>query len=221
MKGFVWSGNKAGHKNPNIRKCYVADATAIEKGEPIVYTAGTGVAAITAPTVFDDPIYGVSAQEKAANDGVTAIDIVEASPYDIFKYKCSVVYTLTGGSTTTAVESSLQPQTINKFWAGGAIRIVTCAADSSLVGRIVRISDSTGATGSLALAETLPAALAANDTIQICPGYMAHDYLGYDLDANSMNPDWDAVGGKVLRVYDTNPETMEVRFTFERHANVS
>lgn len=220
MKGFTWAGNKAGHKNPNIRKCYVPDATAIEKGEPIIYTAGTGVAVIAAPTDFDDPIYGVSLVEKAANDGVTQIDVVEASPYDVFKYKCSKVYTLTGGSTSTAVDSSIVPQTDN-FWIGGAIRIVTCAADSSLVGRIVKIADSTGSTGSLALAETLPAALASGDTIQLCPGYMAHYYLGYDLGSDSMNPDWDAIGGNVLRIYDTNPDAMEARFTFERHADVS
>lgn len=170
--------------------------------------------------LFDDPIYGVSEVEKAASDGVTDIDIVEASPYDIFKYKCSKVYTLTGGGTTTAVDSSLVPQT-NSFWKGGAIRIVTCAADSSLVGRIIKISDSTGSSGTLTLAETLPAALAASDTIQICPGYMAHDYLGYDLDSDSMNPDWDAIGGNILRIYDTNPDVMEMRFTFERHTNAS
>jgi hypothetical protein len=220
MKGFTWSGNKAGHKTPSIRKCYVADATAIEKGEPIIYTPGTGVAPITAPDDFDNPIYGVSTVEKAANDGVTEIEIVEASPYDIFKYKCTKVYTATGGSTTTCVDSSLVPATDN-FWIGGAIRIVTCAADSSLVGRIVKISDSTGTGGTLTLAETLPAALASGDTFQLCPGYMAHDYLGYDLDSDSMNPDWDAVGGNVLRIHDTNPDAMEVRFTFERHADVS
>lgn len=220
MKGFTWSGNKTGHKNPNIRKRYVADATAIEKGEPIIYTAGTGVAAISAPTDFDDPIYGVSMVEKAANDGTTEIDVVEASPYDIFKYKCTKEYTLTGGSTTTAVDSSIVPQTDN-FWIGGAIRITACAADSSLVGRVVKISDSTGGTGTLTLAETLPAALASGDKIQLCPGYMAHDYLGYDLDSDSMNPDWDAIGGLVLRIYDTNPDAMECRFTFERHADVS
>lgn len=220
MKGFTWSGNKAGHKTANLRKCYVPDATAIEKGEPIIYTPGTGVAPITAPTDFDDPIYGVSTVEKAANDGKTLIEIVEASPYDIFKYKCSKIYTMTGGSTTTCVDSSLVPQT-DDFWIGGAIRIVTCAANSALVGRIVRISDSTGATGTLTLAETLPSALAANDTYQLCPGYMAHDYLGYDLDAGSINPDWDAIGGNVLRIYDTDPDKMEIRVTFERHADVS
>lgn len=220
MKGFIWSGNKAGHKNPSIRSCDIPDATAIEKGEPIIFTPGTGVAVIAAPTDFDDPIYGVSKVEKAANDGKTKIDIIEASPYDIFKYKCTKVYTMTGGSTTTCVDSSLVPQT-DDFWIGGAIRIVTCAADSSLVGRVVKISDSTGATGTLTLAETLPSALAANDTYQLCPGSKAHDYLGYDLDSDSMNPDWDAIGGNVLRIYDTNPDNMECRFTFERHANVT
>ncbi|MFW9968627.1 MAG: hypothetical protein ACFFDF_00405 [Candidatus Odinarchaeota archaeon] len=220
MKGFKWSGNKAGHKNPNVRKMYVADGTAIEKGEPIIYTQGTGVASIAAPTDFDDPIYGVSSIEKVASDGVTSIDITEASPYDIFKYKCTKVYTLTDGSTTTALDSSLLPN-VNSFWKGGAIRIVTCAADSSLVGRVIKISDSTGATGTLTLDETLTSTLAAGDTIQICPGYMAHDYLGYDLDSDSMNPDWEATGGNVLRIYDSNPDTMECRFTFERHANVS
>lgn len=220
MKGFNWSGNKAGHKNPNIRKMYVPDATAIEHGEPIIYTQGTGIAVVAAPTDFDDPIYGVSAVEKAASDGTTSIDIVEASPYDIFKYKCAKTYTLTGGGTTTAVVASLMPQ-VNSFWMGGAIKIIACAADSSLNGRVVKISDSTGSSGTLTLAETLTAALASGDTIHLCPGYMAHDYLGYDLDSDSMNPDFAAVGGNILRIYDTNPDAMEFRVTFERHANAS
>jgi len=220
MKGFNWSGNKAGHKTANVRKMYVPDATAIEKGEPTIYTQGTGVAVVAAPTAFVVPIFGVSMVEKAASDGTTYIDVAEASPYDIFKYKCAKVYTLTGGSTTTAVDSSLVPQT-NSFWKNGAIKIVTCAADSSLVGRVVNISDSTGSSGTLTLAETLPAALASGDTINICPGEFAHDYLGYDMDSNAINPDWDAIGGKVLRIYDTNPDAMEMRFTFERHVDAS
>lgn len=219
MKGFNWAGDLNGHKNPIIRKLYVPDATAIEKGEPINYTPGTGVAVLAAPTDFDDPIDGVSLVEKAANDGVTEID-VSVSPTAIYKYKCTKEYTLTGGSTTTAIDSSLQPQT-NSFWKGGAIRITACAADSSLVGRIVKIADSTGATGTLTLAETLPAALAAGDKIQLCPGFMAHNYLGYDLDADVMNPDWDAVGGNVLRIYSTNPDTMEIFVIFEKYAVVS
>ena len=170
-------------------------------------------------TRLDDPVLMVSVNEKAASDGQTELEAVPTEGM-VFKYKCDKVYTLTGGSTTTAVDSSLQPQTDN-FWIGGAIKIVSCAADSELNGRIVKISDSTGATGTLTLAETLPAALAASDTINICPGNYAHEYLGYDLTADAMDIDFDAIGGNVLRIHDTNPETMEMFVRFEKHANVS
>jgi hypothetical protein len=218
MKGFNWAGDLNGHKTPIVRKMYIPTATAIEKGEPINYTPGTGVVVLAGPTDFDDPIDGVSMQEHAANSG-TELE-VSVSPTSIYKYKAAKTYTMTGGSTTTAVDSSLVPQTDN-FWIGGSIKIIACAADSSLNGRIVKISDSTGATGTLTLAETLPAALASGDTYQLCPGYMAEGYLGYDLDSDAMNPDYDAIGGNVLRILYSNPDTMETYFVFERHANVS
>lgn len=219
MKGFNWAGDLNGHKNPIIRKFYVPDATAIEKGEPVSYTQGTGIIVLAGPTDLDDPILGVSMQEKAASDGTTWIE-VSVSPTAIYKYKAAKEYTLTGGSTTTAVDSSLVPQTDN-FFIGGAIQIVSCAADSSLNGRVVKISDSTGATGTLTLAETLPATLASGDTIKICLGYMAADHLGYDLDSDAMNPDFDADGGNVLRFLYSNPDTMEMFFVFEKSAIVS
>jgi len=218
MKGFNWAGDLNGHKNPLVRKVYIPTATAIEKGEPIDYTQGTGVIVLAGPTDFDDPIFGVSMQEHAANSGTTLE--ISYSPSAIYKYKAAKTYTMTGGSTLTCVDSSLVPQTDN-FWIGGAIKIISCAADSSLNGRVVKISDSTGSTGSLALAETLPAALASGDTYQLCPGYMAEGYLGYDLDSDAMNPDYDAIGGNVLRILYSNPDTMETFFVFERHANVS
>lgn len=219
MKGFKWAGDLNGHKNPIIRKVYVPDATAIEDGEPIDFTQGTGVTVLAGPTDFDDPIYGVSMTEKKANDGKTFIE-ASVSPTAIYKYKANKVYTLTGGSTTTAVDSSLLPAT-NGFWTGGAIQIVSCAANPGLNGRIVKISNSTGSTGTLTLAETLPSALASGDTIKICLGYMADNYLGYDLDADAMNPDFDANGGNVLRFLYSNPDTMEMFFTFEKHVIVS
>ena len=219
MKGFQWCGDLNGHKNPIVKKYYVPDATAIEKGEPVDFTQGTGVIVLAGPTDFDDGILGVSMNEKAANDGQTELE-VSASPTAIYRYKAAKVYTLTGGSTTTAVDSSLVPQTDN-FFIGGAIQIVSCAADSSLNGKIVSISDSTGSTGTITLAETLPAALASGDTIKICLGYMAENYLGYDLDSDAMNPDFDAIGGNVLRFLYSTPENMTMCFTFERHANVS
>ena len=219
MKGFVWAYSKGGHPNPRIYNRTVSNATAVEKGEPLNYKPGTGIIVLAGPTDFDDPIDVVSLVEKAANDGTTSIKVIEADG-QVFKHHCSKVYTMTGGSTTTCVDSSLVPQTDN-FWAGGAIRIVTCAADSSLVGRIVKISNSTGSTGSLALAETLPVALVSGNTYQLCPGNMALHYLGHDLDSDAMHPNWGSTGGNVLRLYDANPDTMDVFVTFERHANVS
>jgi hypothetical protein len=101
------------------------------------------------------------------------------------------------------------------------VKIISCAADPSLNGRMVRIADSTGSGGTLTFGETLPAALASGDTYQLCPGYMMHNHLGYDLDTDAMNPDWDADGGSTLRIIDTNPETMDIFVVFENHAMVS
>lgn len=222
-QGFKWCGDLNGGK-AIVREVYVPAGTAIEKGEPIQYSQGTGVIVHAGPTDFDDPVYAVS---NEAHDGSTsgrqsgtALEVTMVTPSSLFRYRAAKAYTLTGGSTTTAVDSSLLPQT-NSFWKGGAIQIISCAADSTLNGRIVRISDSTGSSGTLTLAETLPAALASGDTIYICPGYMAHDYLGYDMDSDCMNPDFDANGGAVLRIYETNPDIMEMVVRFERSAVVS
>ena len=214
-KGFTWAGSLNGHKNPIIRKMPVPDATAIEKGEPIDFTPGTGIIVLADPTDFDDPIYAVSNEEKAANDGKLEIEVIP-DPEGIFRYEASKVYTLTGGSTTTAVDSSLLPQTDN-FWKGGAIKIVTCAADSSLVGKIVKISASTGSTGTLTLAETLPSVLASGDTILLVPGNHAEGYFGFDLDSDAMNPDFDAIGGESLLFLWSDPDKMVSYYKFRLH----
>ena len=222
-QGFRWAGDMNGHKNPIIREYLIPTATAIEKGEPVDFTQGTGVIVLAGPTDFDDPISGVANEthdgSTSGRDSGTVIEL-SISPTAIYKYKAAKTYTMTGGSTSTAVDSSLVPQTDN-FWINGAIKIISCAADSTLNGRVVRISDSTGSTGSLALAETLPSALASGDTYQLCPGNYADGYLGYDLDSDAMNPDFDAIGGNVLRLLYSDPDNMTMYFVFERHANVS
>lgn len=217
MKGFNWAGTLPGHKNPIVRKIIIPTATAIEKGEPIDFTQGTGAIVLAGPTDFDDPIYGVSNQEHAANSG-TELEIIEPDG-QLFKYKAAKTYTMTGGSTTTAVDSSIVPQTDN-FWKGGMIKIISCAADSSLNGRLIPITASTGSTGTFTFAAQT-AALASGDTYQICPGPYADGYLGYDLDSDAMNPDYDANGGNVLKIRYSNPATMETFFTFERYAIVT
>jgi hypothetical protein len=213
MKGFTWCGDLNGSKNMIVDEYYVPDATAIEKGEPVRFTQGTGIVVLADPTNLQDRILGVSLLEKVASDGVTMLP-VSISPTAKYTYKCNKAYTLTGGSTTTAVDSSLLPDTAD-VWIGGAIQIVTCAADSSLVGRIVKISDS-ATSGVLTLAETLPAALASGDTIYLCPGYMLKDYLLYSLSSDSMDIDYDqASTGSVVRIVSSDPDNMEMVVTFE------
>lgn len=212
MKGFNWAGDLNGQKNPIIRKFYVPDATAIEKGEPVRFTQGTGIVVLNDPTDFQDAILGVSMQEKEANDGNTWLE-VSVSPTAIYKYHAAKAYTLTGGSTTTAIDDSLLPDEADTF-NGGAIQIVSCAADSTLNGRIVGISDYAATSGTITLSETLPAALASGDTIYICPGYMMCEFLGWDLSSDSMHPDFHTEGSSVLKFLYANPDTMDMFFTF-------
>jgi hypothetical protein len=219
MKGFRLAYDLNGHPNPIVKKYIVPDATAIENGEPVDFTQGTGIIVLAGPTDLDDPILGVSVNEKEANDGQTELE-VSISPTAVYKYKAQDAYTATGGSTTTFVDSSLLPQ-VDNFWKGGSIKIVSCAANSELNGKTVKIASSTGATGTLTLAETLPSALAAGDTAYLCLGPYADNYLGYDLTADAMHPDFDATGGNVLRYLNSNPDTQEMFFKFEKHAAVS
>jgi len=211
MKGFNWAGDLNGQKNPLVRKFYIPTATVIEKGEPVRFTPGTGIVVLDDPTDLQDAILGVSMQEHAANSGTTLE--VSYSPTAIYKYVAAKAYTLTGGSTTTAVDDSLLPDEADTF-NGGSIKIITCAADSSLVGRIVKITDYAATDGTITLAETLPAALAAGDTIYICPGNMMEGFLGWDLSADAMHPDFDTEGSNVLKFLYSNPETLEMYFTF-------
>jgi hypothetical protein len=218
-KGFQWAYDLNGHPNPIIKKVPVPDATAIESGEPVSFTQGTGIVVLAGPTDLDDPIYGVSMNEKAANDGQTMLE-VSVSPSAVYRHKAALAYTATGGSTTTFVDSSLLPQT-NNFYKGGSIKIISCAANSALNGKTVMISASTGATGTLTLAETLPSALASGDTAYICLGDYAIDHLGFDLSSDSMKVNFDADGGNVLRYIGSEPMLQNMYFKFDRNPIVT
>lgn len=234
MAGFQWAGDLNGHKSPILRECYIPASTVVSYGEPVGYTPGTGVVKLTEALAedFDDPIFGVAAEN---HDGTTSGRqsgtkiLISVSPTAVYKYRCTPIIALTGGSTTTAVNSNLLPN-VDHFWKNGAIQIVSCAADSSLNGRIVKISDSTGSSGTLTLAETLPAALAASDTIRLCPGNFADNFLGFDLYYNTTNIatatalldlDFTSDGGAIVRVRYSNPETLETFIVFEKSAVAS
>jgi len=213
--------------NPNAKpfEYLIATATAIELGEVVKFTPGTGVVAI-GDADQDDAYLGVASE---AHDGSTADFIgrqtgtkikVFDHPDDVFELKQDAVETLTGGSTTTAVISGLLPQT-DDLWNEGYIEIVTCAADSDLIGRMVKISDSTGATGTLTLAETLPAALASGDTIKIYPGRYALLEYGWDLNSDGTDIDYTSSGGESLQLVGVDPEKKKSFWKLRLHIKAS
>lgn len=218
MAYFKFAYNTANRTSPP-KEYPIATGTAIEKGEIVGFTPGTGVVAV-AGTDFDDPALGVAAE---AHDGATAdgrqtgtVIAVYSDPNDVFELVTTEAQTLTGGSTTTAVISGLLPQT-DDLWNGGYIQIVTCAANSTLIGRMVKISDSTGSTGTLTLAETLPSALASGDTIYIYPGKLAIGEYGWDLESDGNDIDYTSSGGETLQLVDVDPLNKKAFFKFRLH----
>lgn len=212
---FKWAGDLA-NPNQHLREYYIAGGTAIEKGEIVDFTVGTGIVAV-AGTDFDVPMIGVAAE---AHDGATVgrqtgnkIQIYD-SPTAKFKLRSSNVMTATGGSTTTLEDTSILPAT-SGAWDDGSIKILACAADPTLNGRIVKISSNT--TTTLTLAETLSAALASGDTYLVCPGSKMMTEFGWDLTSDGTDVDWDTNGADSLRLIDAVPETMETIWTARIH----
>ena len=149
----------------------------------------------------------------------TAIRVFDDA-MDVFELEEKTTVTLTGGSTSTAVISGLLPQTDN-LWINGYIEIITCAADSELIGRMVKISDSTGSTGSLALDETLPSALASGDTIKLFPGNYALNQYGWDLNSDGTEPDYETSGGEGLQLVKVDAEKKKSYWKLRLHTKAS
>lgn len=214
MPGFEWAYDLNGSKVPIIKPLYIPTATVVEHGEMVDYTPGTGVIVLGNDGIdFDGPAIGAAIHAHPANSG-TVIK-VSASPTAVYKHKCGNIITATGGSTTTFVVAGLLPQT-NNIWLGGMLEVVTCAADPSMVGRRIKITASTGATGTLTFAAQA-AAFAAGDTARLCPGTLAIGEYGWDLDADGMNVDWDTSGGESLVLVDADPANMNAYFMLRLH----
>lgn len=205
MAYFKWAYDLSGNKTPQIKPFYIAASTAIELGEIVKFTPGTGIQAV-AGTDFDDPAIGVAME---AHDGSTAgrqsgTEIkVSVSPTAVYKLRTTFTLTATGGSTTTFIDSTLLPATDN-LWIGGYLEVVSCAADSSLNGKMIKISDSTGTGGTITFA-TQSAAFAAGDTAYLHPGPLAIGEYGWDLDSNGTDVDVTTSGGEALILVDVDP----------------
>jgi len=221
MQGFVWAGDLNGQKNPLVGKFYVPDATAVKKGQVLRFVAGTGLAALNNPAAFDEAIFGVSQQEKAASDGTTEIE-VSYSPTAIYKYSARRAISLDNGSTSTAVVTDMNTNDVTDIFKGGAIRIVSCAADSTLNGKVVGITAFNAGNGTMTLGETLPNTLAAADVINVVPGNLAAGYTKWDLDSTSVHPHFGTISGKCLKFLWSNLDTLESYYMFQQHqlANV-
>jgi hypothetical protein len=207
----------SGHPAARIMEFPIAAATAIELGEIVKMTPGTGIEACSG-TDFDDPVVGVAAE---AHDGSTAgrqsgTKIkVYCSPTAVFKRKPRGAITATGGSTTTFVDSNLKD--LDDLYNGGKLHIVACAADATLNGKIVDISDYTGTSGTITIGETLAAALASGDTAYLLPGKLAIGEYSFDLDSDGTDIDWETAGGEALQIVDSNPDTFELFVMLRLH----
>lgn len=213
MAGFRFAYDGSGHKTELIRKRYIPTATAIEEGEIVDFTPGTGVIVLAGPTDFDDPAKGVAKNAHAANSG-TEIEVSE-SPSAVYRSDCTNVITATGGSTTTFVVSGLLPQT-DDLWNGGMLKIISCAANSELNGKKIPITDCTGSSGTLTFA-TQPSAFASGDTAYLCPGKLAIGEYGWDLTSDATEVDWDTNGAESLELVDSDPEKMQAFFKLRLH----
>lgn len=214
---FKWIKNIS-NRVPNPRKFVIGTTTAIEKGEVVKLSNGTIVA--VGDTDQDDPYVGIAAVEHdgSTDDGVQKAEEIRVydHPDDIFELVPRNVITATGGSTTTFVDSNILPATDDIF-NGGYLQIVTCAADSSLIGKKVKISDFTGATGTFTLAETLPAALASGDTAYLCPGKRAIGQYGWDLNSDGTDINFESSGGESLELYSVDPGTFKTFWKLRLH----
>jgi len=204
MKGFNWAYDLNGCKTPILKPFVIPTATVIEQGELVLHTPGTGIA-VVAGTDFNDPFMGSAVNAHAANSGTELI--VSASPTAVYEHGCGNIITATGGSTSTFVVAGLLPQT-NNLWKGGYVEVVTCAADSTLIGKRINVTASTGSSGTLTFSAQ-QAAFASGDTARLCPGKLAIGEYGWDLDADGMNVDWDTSGGEALVLVDVDPINMK------------
>ena len=208
------------------REYPIATGTVIEKGEVVMLSSGRVVA--VGDTDQDDPYLGVAAE---AHDGATAdgrqtglVIQVYDHPDDVFALKPSEVITASGGSTTTFVVDNLKAATIttnyDDMMNGGKLKIVSCAADSSLNGRYIDISDFASAGGTFTLAETLPVAIAAGDTAYLVPGKLSIGNSAYNLNAGGTDISFeDASAGSCLQLVDVAPETFTTFFKLRQHQN--
>lgn len=226
MAYFKFAYNKSiPARQPKVYQ--IATGTVIEEGEMVILSSGKVVA--VGDTDQDDPILGVAAEP---HDGATAgrqvgLEIkVYDHPDDVFSLISTNALTATDGSTTTFVVDGMKSGTISSNYDdmhnGGYLKIVSCAADSSLNGKFVRISDFTASSGTFTLDETLSAALASGDTAYLCPGKLSIGTFHHNLTSGGTDIAYDdASAGEAIKIVDVDPERFRAYLKLRLHQNAS
>ena len=194
---------------------YIASGTAIEY-EIVKLTLGAVVA--VGDTDQDDPYLGVPTElHDGTTDGRqsgTEIRIAD-DPDTIFENTPGKYITATGGSATTFVDSNILPATDDVF-NGGYLKIRTCAADSSLVDRKIKITDFTGSGGTFTFA-TQEVAFASGDTAYLCPGKRAEGQHGWDLNSDGTEIDFESNGAESIMLWRAIPERFMTQWILRLH----
>ncbi len=182
---------------------YIATNTAIEKGEIVKFTVGTGIAAV-AGTDFDDPAFGVAAED---HDGSTAGRqsgteiLVYSDPDIVFKVVPKTESTTTGGDATSWIDSSLTAA--NDVFNGGKIVITdTNSVAGFKVGDVLSITDFANSGGDCTVTGA-GGVIAASMKGYIYPGKQSVSCYGFDLNSDGTNIDMDTAGGEALVITDT------------------
>ena len=187
------------------RAYYIASNTAIEKGEIVQFTPGTGIAALTEGTDFDDPAFGVAAE---AHDGSTAGRqsgneiLVYSDPDIIYEVIPATESTTTGGDATSWVDSSLTAA--DDTFNGGKIVITDTNSVSGFnVGDVLDITDFANSGGDCTVSGA-GGTIAAGMKGYIYPGKRSIGCYAFDLNSDGTNIDLDTAGGESLIIVDTD-----------------
>ena len=176
---------------------YIPTATAIELGEMVLFTTGTGVAVVSG-TDFVAPALGVAAEAHAANSG-TSIKVY-SDPDIVFQVVPRTESTTTGGDATSWIDSSLTAA--NDVFNGGHIVITdTNGVDGFKVGDVLTITDFANSGGDCTVSGA-GGTIAAGMKGYIYPGKLAVLSHAFDLNSDGTNIDLDTAGGEALVITD-------------------
>jgi hypothetical protein len=197
-----------------VKEFDIADATAISKGELVRITAGKVVAG---GSDYTTPYAGVTAESKAANDGVTRIKLY-CSPFAIFAVSpIRTIVSATPSATVWTDSVRLLNTTADKA-NGGYLKIkekAVSATGTFSVNDIIAITDSA--------TNTLTGVFAGNTTV----GDKADLYppvgdVGVTASAtNALTLTWAATSGTALEVvgHDFDREKVHVMIKLHQFSN--